>query len=369
MNLIRKGAPVAAPAAFETPGGVYNATPPRIVFGAGTAGQVTDEVRRLGCRRALVVSTPGRGAMAQRVVASLGDLCVGLLAEAISQVPIELARSCRIKAREMGADCLVSVGGGASIGLGKAISLELALPIVAIPTTYSGSEVTGFCGITIDNVKRMHTSLHMLASSVIYDPELTLSLPVDVSAASAMNALAQCVDAVYVPTVNPMNAMAAAEGAGAITEGLRGVVADPGDLDARTQLLYGAYLAGAALAGGFALQHGLAHTLGGSFGVQHGLSHALVLPHVAAYNARFAPDKIGRIEAALAVPSIGGALFDLLGDVGLPTRLTVVGIGESDVAEIARITVETDNGLNPGPVTAEAVTQITLAALNGDRPR
>lgn len=369
MNLIKKVAPSAAPTSFETPGDVYNATPPRIVFGAGSAERVADEVRRLGCRRALVVSTPGRGAMAQRIVDSLGDLCVGLLAEAISQVPIELARAGRVKAREMEADCLVSVGGGASIGLGKAISLELALPIVAIPTTYSGSEVTGFCGITIDNVKRMHTSLHMLATTVIYDPALSLSLPVDVSAASAMNALAHCVDAVYVPTVNPMNAMAAAEGASAIVEGLRGIVADPRDLDARTQLLYGAYLAGAALAGGFALQHGLAHTLGGSFGVPHGLSHALVLPHVAAYNARFAPDRVGTIEAALAVPSIGGALFDLLGDIGLPTRLTAVGIGEDDVPEIARITVETDNGLNPGPVTEEAVTQITLAALHGERPR
>jgi maleylacetate reductase len=369
MNMIRNAGIAAAPTAFETPGDVYNATPPRIVFGAGSAGRVADEVRRLGCRRALVVSTPGRGAMAQRVVDSLGDLCAGLLPEAISQVPIELARAGRVKAREMAADCLVSIGGGASIGLGKAISLELALPIIAIPTTYSGSEATGFCGITIDNVKRMHTSLHMLAATVIYDPELSLSLPVEVSAASAMNALAHCVDAVYVPTVNPMNAMAAAEGAGSIVEGLRRVVADPDDLGARTQLLYGAYLAGAALAGGFALQHGLAHTLGGSFGVPHGLSHALVLPHVAAYNAQFAPEKIGTIEAALATPSIGRALFQLLGDVGLPTRLRDVGIGESDVAEIARITVETDNGLNPGPVTEEAVTRITRAALDGERPR
>ncbi|MEF2549213.1 maleylacetate reductase [Aurantimonas sp. E1-2-R+4] len=369
MNVAAKIANADVPAAFDTPGDVYNATPPRIVFGAGTVRTVADEVERLGAKRALVVSTPGRGTLARNLAGHLGDLCIGLMPEAISQVPIELARACRGKASEMGADCLVSAGGGASIGLGKAIALELGLPIIVIPTTYSGSEMTGFCGITIDKVKRMHTSLRMLAATVIYDPELTLSLPFDVSAASAMNALAHCVDGIYVPTISPINALAAARGASAITDGLRGVAADPDDLDARTQLLYGAYLGGAALTGGFALQHGLAHTLGGSFGVQHGLSHALVLAHVAAYNSDFASDQIGMIESALAVPSLGAAIFDLLAEVGLPNRLSEVGITEQQVAEIVRITVETDNGLNPGPVTEDAVRRITLAALRGDRPQ
>ncbi|WAP66906.1 maleylacetate reductase [Jiella pelagia] len=369
MNVAANFAAAHTPAAFDTPGDVYNATPPRIVFGAGAARGIAEEVERLGAKRALVLSTPGRGEMAKRVVAQLGDLCIGLMPEAVSQVPIELARACRLRATEMGADCLVSVGGGASIGLGKGISLELGLPIIAIPTTYSGSEMTGFCGITIDGVKRMHTSLKMLAATVIYDPELTLSLPLDVSAASAMNALAHCVDAVYVPTISPINAFAAASGARAIADGLRGVAADPSNLDARTQLLYGAYLGGAALTGGFALQHGLAHTLGGSFGVAHGLSHALVLAHVTAYNAQFAADQIGMIESALAVPSLGGAIFDLLAEVGLPNSLSAVGITKDQVAEIVRITVETDNGLNPAPVTEDAVRRITLAALYGERPQ
>lgn len=368
MNVAANFAAAETPAAFDTPGDVYNATPPRIVFGAGTVGRVAEEVERLGAKRALVLSTPGRGEMARRVVAQLGDLCIGLMPEAVSQVPIELARACRLRAKEMGADCLVSVGGGASIGLGKGISLELGLPIIAIPTTYSGSEMTGFCGITIDGVKRMHTSLKMLAATVIYDPELTLSLPLGVSAASAMNALAHCVDAIYVPTISPIHALAAANGARAIVSGLRGIAADPSDVGARTTLLYGAYMGGAALSGGFALQHGLAHTLGGSFGVQHGLSHALVLAHVAAYNANFAACQIEKLEMALEVTSLGGAIFDLLAEIGLPNRLSAVGIDDTHVDEIVRITVETDNGLNPGPVTTDAVRRITLAALHGERP-
>lgn len=229
--------------------------------------------------------------------------------------------------------------------------------------------MSGFCGITIDGVKRMHTSLRMLAATVIYDPELTLSLPLADSAASAMNALAHCIDGVYVPTISPMIMLTAAEGTRAITHGLRRVAADPGNLEARTELLYGSYIGGGVLTGGFALQHGLAHTLGGSFGVPHGLSHAVVLPYVAAYNARFARARIAMIEAALDVPAIGPAVFALLKDVGLPTSLADVGIGEAQVDDIVRITVETDNGLNPGPVTQDAVRGITLAALRGQAPQ
>jgi Alcohol dehydrogenase, class IV len=353
---------------FSTPGDVYNAVPPRVVFGVGASERIAEEVDRLGARRALVVSTPGRSGMALRVVDQLGDRCIGLLPEAISQVPIELARRGQARAKEMGADCLVSVGGGASIGLGKGIALELAVPVIAVPTTYSGSEMTGFCGITIDGVKRMHKSLRMLASTVVYDPVLSVSLPLDASAASAMNALAHCVDVVYVPTASPIIVQAAVEGARVIMDALPRVALRPDDLEARRDLLYGGYLAGAALTGGFALQHGVAHVLGGTYGVPHGLSHALVLPHVAAYNARFAPQALGRIAAAMGVADVGGAIFDVMKTVGLPTRLTEVGFSEGSIGEAARITVETDDGSNPGPVTEEAVRGILEAAFHGRRP-
>jgi alcohol dehydrogenase class IV len=353
---------------FATPGDIYNATPPRIVFAAGSVNGVADEVRRLGAKRAVVISTPGRQEMAKGVGQLLATVCAGYIPEAVSQVPIELARAGRAKVREMDVDCLVSVGGGASIGLGKAIALELALPIINIPTTYSGSEMTGFCGITIDGVKRMHTSFRMIAQTVIYDPELTVSLPVSASAASALNALAHCIDGVYVPTISPMMMLTAAEGARAIIEGLRWVAEEPQNLEARAQLLYGGYLGGGMLTGGYALHHGLAHTLGGSFGVPHGLAHAVCLPYVTAYNSRFAGEKLAPIEAALGAASLAGAVWDLLADVGLPTKLTEVGIRESDIDEIVRITVETDNGLNPGPVTFESVRGVTVNAFAGKRP-
>jgi alcohol dehydrogenase class IV len=146
------------------------------------------------------------------------------------------------------------------------------------------------------------------------------------------------------------------------------VAESPSNLAARTDLLYGAYLAGAALTGGFAFQHGVAHTLGGSFGVAHGLSHALVLPHVAAYNMRHAPDELGRLSHSMGVSAVGPAIFDLLNPVGLPTSLAAIGFRESDIERAAQITVETDNGLNPGPVTLEDVRAVLKDAFEGRRP-
>ena len=355
--------------AFETPGDVFNATPPRIVFGAGTSRAVADEVARLGAKRALVVCTPGRRALGERVAERLGAACAGVLAEAVSQVPIELARSARQKASTSDADCLVSIGGGASIGLGKGIALELPLPIIAIPTTYSGSEMTAFCGITIDGVKRMHQHLNMPAHSVIYDPELTLGLPMRASTASAFNALAHCIDGIYVPTISPLHRIAATEGTRAIYHGIRALLEAPQDVDARALLLYGAHIGGAVLAGGFALQHGLAHTLGGSFGVPHGESHAVVLPYVTAFNARFAREEMEAIAGAVGTDNLAGALWDLLRECSLPSRLPDVGIRPDQRDHIVGITVETDNGQNPVPLTAANVGEVVDAAFTGERPR
>jgi len=353
---------------FALPGGVYNATPSRIIFGTGSLAKVAEAVAAHDARRAVVVSTPGRSDLAQRVADLLGERCCGIIPEAISQVPIELTVRGQKLAADLKADCIVSAGGGASIGLGKGIGLGYAKPIVAIPTTYSGSEMTGFCGITIDGVKRMHKSLNMLASTVIYDPELSLGLPVDVSMASAMNALAHCVDAIYVSTISPLIVSAAYEGAAALAKAMPRVAASPDDISARTDLLYGAFLGGAALTGGFALQHGVAHTLGGSFGIAHGLSHSLVLPHVAAYNTRYAPREMKRLADAMGVENVGAALFDLMVGVGLPASLKEVGFDRANIERAAEITVETDNGLNPGPVTIEGVRALLEDAYAGRRP-
>lgn len=361
--------------AFEHPGGVFNATPPRVVFGPGRVADLRAEVERLGAQRALVVTTPGRVGLGDRVAAQIGDRCAGLLPEAITQVPIELARRGRDKAASADADCLVAVGGGAATGLCKGIAYESELPIIAVPTTYSGSEMTGFCGMTIDGVKRMHESPAMLPSTVIYDAELSRSLPVGASAASAMNALAHCVDAVYLPSLSPLLAPAAVEGARVVVDALPRLLAAPDDLATRSDMLYGSYLAGAALTGGFALQHAIAHMLGGSFGIEHGVAHAVVLPYVTAHLVEVAPEPLGRIAAAVGAPGdLPGLLWDLAGAAALPRRLADVGLGPADLdkaVEIATTAEDHDDPRlagNPAPVTEAVVAAILGAAATGARP-
>ncbi|MET7993711.1 maleylacetate reductase [Amycolatopsis sp. NPDC005232] len=365
---------------FAHPAGVHNATPPRVVFGPGTSAGLRDEVERLGASRALVVTTPGRTELGDRFATAIGDRCAGLLPEAVSQVPVELTRRGAEKAESRGADCLVAIGGGAATGLCKGIAYLSGLPIIAVPTTYSGSEMTGFCGMTADGVKRMHESLAMRPSTVIYDAELSLSLPPATSASSAMNALAHCIDAIYLPSLSPLIAPAAVEGARVVATTLPALLANPGDLALRNEMLYGAYLSGAALTGGFAMQHAIAHMLGGSYDVEHGVAHAVVLPYVTDHLVRHAPGPLGRIAAALGTDDLAGALWDLATGSGLPVRLADVGFGPGDedraveiatTADGAPATLDTHDGGragNPAPVTPDAVRAILRAAADGTRP-
>lgn len=365
---------------FAHPAGVHNATPPRVVFGPGTSAGLSDEVGRLGASRALIVTTPGRASLGDRFASAISDRCAGLLPEAVSQVPVELVRRAAQKAASSGADCLVAIGGGSAIGLCKGIAYESGLPIIALPTTYSGSEMTGFCGMTSGGVKRMHESLAMRPSVVVYDAELSMSLPPSTSASSAMNALAHCVDAVYLPSLSPLLAPAAVEGARIVATTLPALLANPADVVARNEMLYGAYLSGAALTGGFAIQHAVAHMLGGSYGVEHGIAHAVVLPYVTDHLLRYAPEPLGLIADALGTTDLAGYLWDLAVHAGLPVRLDAVGFGPHDVERGVAIATTADapatnpdahdagRAGNPAPVTDDAVRAILHAAAAGLRP-
>src|SRR5262245_63805790 len=258
---------------------VYNGQPARVVFGAGSLAQLVPEIEHLGAQRALVLSTPEQRASAQDIAQRLGDRCAGIFDRAVMHVPIETAREARAEAQRLGADCAVAIGGGSTTGLGKAIALESALPIVAIPTTYAGSEVTPIYGITEGGLKKTGRDARVLPRTVIYDPTLTLGLPVGLSATSGMNAIAHAVEALYAEDANPITSMLAAEGMRALKEGLPRVVAEPLNLEGRSRCLYGAWLCGAVLGSvGMALHHKLCHTLGGSFNLPHAETHTVVLP-------------------------------------------------------------------------------------------
>jgi maleylacetate reductase len=347
----------------------YTSLPMRVVFGPGVVRRLPDEVAGLGLGRVLVLCSPEQEATGKLVADALGDRCAGVLPEARMHVPVEVAHRARDVAADLGADGCVAVGGGSAIGLGKAVALEHGLPVVAVPTTYAGSEMTPIWGLTEGGAKRTGRDPRVLPVSVLYDPELTLTLPAGLSATSGMNAVAHAVEGLYAPDASPVVSLMAEEGARALAAALPAVVADGADLEARSEAQYGAWLCGAVLgATTMSLHHKLCHALGGTLDLPHAPTHTVVLPHALAYNQPAAPRAVAALSRAL-----GGAadpareLWELAGRLGAPRSLRELGMAEADVARIAGEAVATPYA-NPRPVTTEAVTALLHAAWAGDPP-
>lgn len=346
-------------------------TPPmRVVLRPGASvTAVAGEAERLGLRRLLVVSGP-RGAETARAVAdSLGDACVGLHAEARMHVPVEVVHRAVEVARAAGADGCVAVGGGSAIGLGKAIALRTGQPLIAVPTTYSGSEMTPVWGVTEHGAKRTGRAPSVLPRSVVYDPDLTLSLPVALSVTSGVNAVAHAAEALYAPDATPLVSLMAEEGVRAMTGALPGLADASEDLDARSRALYGAWLCGAALgATTTGLHHKLCHVLGGTFGLPHAETHTVVLPYVLAFNAPAAPAALRALGRALDTDDAPSALRELSGRPGVPRSLAELGLREGDLRAAA--TQATGQAYpNPRDVTMEGVLGVLKAAYEGHRPQ
>lgn len=347
---------------------VFDSRIPRVLFGAGALDRLPQEIDRLGARRALVLSTPEQREQAEMIAERIGARCVGFYDRAVMHVPIETARAAREEARRLGADCAVAIGGGSTTGLGKAIALESSLPILAIPTTYAGSEMTPIYGITEAGLKKTGREVRVLPKTVIYDPLLTLSLPAGLSAASGMNAIAHAVEGLYAKDGNPVISLMAEEGIRALAKGLPKVVRRPDDVEARSDCLYGAWLCGAVLGTvAMGLHHKLCHTLGGSFNLPHAQTHAIVLPHAVAYNQIAAPDAMVRVERALASANAATGLFDLARRLNAPLALAQIGMRAEDLDRAAELATESPYD-NPRLVEGKAIRALLDDAFHGRRP-
>ncbi|MGQ0466401.1 MAG: maleylacetate reductase [Sporichthyaceae bacterium] len=347
---------------------VHEALPGRVVFGVGSVASLPEELDRLGCARALLVTEARGKAVGDEAAERLGARAVLRIAEVRQHVPAEDVAAALDLIAGQEIDSLVAIGGGSAIGLAKALAATLAVPIVAVPTTYSGSELTAYYGVTEGGHKRTRRDLRVLPAVVVYDPVLTVPLRAPVTAASGMNALAHCVEALWARDASPISSLLAEEAIRALARGIPGSVADGGDLDARSDALYGAYLAGAVLGTTtIALHHKLAHVVGGSYNLPHAPTHSALLPHVVAYNAPAAPEAVRRIAAALGAADAPGGLWDLAVAVGAPTSLADLGMDEAKLAEAAGFTA-TGDWWNPRPVSAEGVLEILRGAYAGTRP-
>ncbi|MFI5711072.1 maleylacetate reductase [Kribbella sp. NPDC051620] len=332
----------------------------RVVLGAGSLDRVADEVALLGTDRVLLIATRSARDWADLVERSLADSFAGRIDEVTQHVPKEKADAARAKAREVGATGIIAIGGGSAIGLAKAIALTAELPIVAVPTTYSGSEMTPVWGQTEGGDKTTGTDLKVLPKTVVYDPVLSQQLPLKVTAASVANALAHCVEATWTEKADPITEVIAVEGARALREGLLQVLVSPTDLDARSNLLYGASLAGSALASaGTGLHHKLCHLLGGTYNLPHAETHAAVLPQVTRVKAPEVPRAKARLEAALDTTDLAAGLFDLFTTAHVPTSLRELGLSEAKSVEAAE-SFEAKTGTD--------VRDILARAWAGERP-
>ena len=349
---------------------VHEMSSVRVVFGAGRIDAVAAEASRLD-GPVLLIAGRRQVREADRIAAELGPRCAGRINEVTEHVPAPLARQAVDLTRDLGGGTVVCVGGGSTVGLAKAVALQLDVAILAVPTTYAGSEQTPIWGRTESGRKITGRDARVLPRTVVYDPELTVELSAGLSAASGMNAIAHAVEAFYAPDASPLTTLLAAEAIGALCAALPVVVREPANLPARERALYGAWLAGTVLgATTMGLHHKLAHVIGGSYRLPHAGTHSALLPHVVAFNAPAAGAELAAVARAVGTESsaeLGAALFDLATAIGAPTSLSALGLPDTAVDDIVD-QVLAAGVANPRSVDAAGLAALLRDALVGRRP-
>ncbi len=347
---------------------VHNTHSSRIVFGAGSLTGLPAELEVLGISKVLVLTTPQQAMLGERVAGLLAAQSVGVFSGALMHVPMEAAVEARAVAARLGADGCVAIGGGSTLGLAKAIALTSSLPIIAVPTTYAGSEVTPIYGLTEGGRKITGRDLRVLPRSVIYDPELTLTLPCAMSITSGMNAIAHAAEGLHAHDGNPLTALMAEAALRSFADALPHIQVNPQDIATRSLALYGAWLAGTVLGQvSMGLHHKLCHTLGGSFSLPHAETHTVILPHALAYNAPAAPQAMAIMARALDVESAPQALHALALRLHAPTSLRDLGMRADDLDLAADLAVQMPYP-NPRALQRDAVRDLLQRAWQGLPP-
>jgi maleylacetate reductase len=340
----------------------------RVLFGSGQAAQLLrEEVERLGSQRVMLIAATYEAEIAAKVTS--GITIAATFDDVVQHVPIEKAELARARALAEGIDLVVCVGGGSTTGFAKAVAMTTSIPIVAVPTTYAGSEATPVWGLTEAARKTTGIDVRVLPVTVIYDASLTYSLPAEMSVASGLNALAHCVDSMWAPKADPINQAFAVEGIRALAQGLPLIVADPHSEEGREKTLYGAYLSAVSFgSAGSGIHHKICHVLGGTFNTPHAQTHATVLPYVLAFNSAAAPEAERRIAQAFDAPTALEGLQSLREKLNAPRALKDYGFDHSDIAEAVSIALPIIPANNPREVTTENLTALLQAAWAGDTP-
>lgn len=338
----------------------------RVVFGSGRSVEnVRDAVIRMNANRILLICEPFAAETGDSIAACTP--VISRIDDIVQHVPAENARAAIEQAVSARTDAIVTVGGGSATGLAKVVARDTGLPIVAVPTTFAGSEATNVWGITESARKVTGVDDRVLPKTIVYDPKLFASFPTSLAVASGLNAIAHAVDGLWAPRADPINRALGTEALRALVPALRGLGDDSGSSDAIEQALYGAYLAAVAFASaGSGIHHKICHVLGGSYGLPHAETHAVVLPYVAAFNSPFAADAADRVSMVLNHAPPGRGLFDLRNDLGITGSLRALGLQESDVAGAAALVLAAVPASNPRPASVKDLQAIIHAAWAGE---
>lgn len=340
----------------------------RVKFGTGILHEAAEEIRVLGCSRALILSTPQQSSSALDLAAKLNGASAGIFSKATMHTPVGVTLEALDHATEINADCVVAIGGGSTTGLGKAIAYRSGLPQVVIPTTYAGSEATPILGQTENGLKTTLTDPKVLPEVILYDSELVASLPIKMTVNSAMNAIAHAAEGLYAKNRTSESDLLALEGIRAFGEAMPHLVEAPSDLALREKTLRGAYACGAVLGRvGMALHHKLCHTLGGSFDLPHAETHAIVLPHAIHYNATAVPDLLAPVSEILGGTEPGRSLRDFAQKIGAPLALRDLGLKETDLDRATDIALSKPYW-NPAEITAPGLRELLQNAWAGTPP-
>ncbi|RBA13241.1 hypothetical protein FPRO05_13668 [Fusarium proliferatum] len=349
----------------------YDVQTNRVVFGSGSVKKLPAEIKRLDVSRPLLLCTPGKRHLADQlseIIKGASLDVAGIFANATAHTPTSVTEQGTAFLGSVSADCVVSIGGGSVVGLGKAISIRSGVPHISIPTTYSGSEMTPILGETKDGIKTTRSDPKILPAVVIYDVDLTLTLPPVICSTSGVNAIAHAVEALYARNANPITSILALEGIKSLAEALPQIVESPDSKAPRDQALYGAWLCGTVLGNSsMGLHHKICHVLGGSFGLPHAETHTVMLPHSLSYNAPCIPEQMAKL-AAVFPGSEGDALKGLgllLGKLPVPGGLQELGMKESDIERASQIATSNQYP-NPRPLELKWIFELLRRAWAGE---
>jgi len=341
---------------------------PKVVFARGAVAHIRDEIELLNKKKILLISDESAAFIAKKITSELGSLIVQSVDHVVMHVPDEFSAPIVATAQKNEIDLVISIGGGSATGLGKIVALDARIDLMAVPTTYAGSEMTTIWGRTRNNQKVTGRDMAVLPKTTIYDPELTYSLPLSISVNSGMNAIAHAVEALYAPDVAQIVSEAALEGIQVFSKGLRALHADVNNLEARDELLRGSMQCGFSLSNAtMGIHHKICHTLGGMFDLPHAPMHSAVLPWAVHYNLNFAQSQLNEVAAVLKAPRADIGLWDLANEVGAQTSLKNIGYPLEKSEEVADV-ISRATLVNPRPFEKQAVMDLLACAYEGIRP-